>query len=97
VNIKRIIQRRIRHERNSRTHVSTRSRQRIVQRSGRTTYVSDDATRGGDQMRSKEDLATEEEPESKAEEDDDRREPMTPAIDDDVAGSVNAALHDDDE
>lgn len=48
-------------------------------------------------MRSKEDVATEAEPESKAEEDDDTREPVTPAIDDDVAGSVNAALHDDDD
>jgi hypothetical protein len=115
VNIRRIIQRRIRHagkgvnavgdfnavtvasvnERNARTRVSTRSRQRIVQRSGRTTYVRDDATRGGDQMR--EDVATEAEPESKAEEDADTREPVTPAIDEDVAGSVNAALPGDDD
>jgi hypothetical protein len=84
-------------ERNSRTRVSTRSRQRIVQRSGRTTYARDDATRGGDQMRSKEDVATEAEPESKAEEDADTREPVTPAIDEDVAGSVNAALPGDDD
>jgi hypothetical protein len=48
-------------------------------------------------MRSKEDVATEAEPESKAEEDADTREPVTPAIDEDVAGSVNAALPDDDE
>jgi hypothetical protein len=117
VNIKKIIQRRVRHagrgvdalgdvnaviganvnEGNSRTRVSTRSRQRIVQRSGRTTYVREDATRGGDQMRSKEDVATEAEPERKAEEDAETREPMTPAIDEDVAGSVNAAVHDDDD
>jgi hypothetical protein len=65
VNIRKIIQRRIRHagdgvnaigdvnaviaanvnKGGSRTHVSTRSRQRVVQRSGRTTYASEATTR----------------------------------------------------
>jgi hypothetical protein len=90
VNIKKVIQRRIRHagagvnavgdvnaviaanvnEGGSRTHVSSRSHQRIVQRSGRTTYAREDA---------------------------DEAEPSTPAIDEDVAGSVNAALPDADD
>jgi hypothetical protein len=68
VNLKKIIQRRVRHtgggvtaagdvnavvsanigEGLSRTHVSTRSRQRIVQRSGRTQVTRERATRGGD-------------------------------------------------
>jgi hypothetical protein len=90
VKIKKIIQRRIRHaqkgvnavgdvnaviaanvnEGGSRTHVSSRSRQRIIQRSGRITYASEEA---------------------------DEAEPSTPAIDEDVAGSVNAALPDADD
>lgn len=83
-------------EGNSRTRVSTRSRQRIVQRSGRTTYVSENTTRGGDQMR-REDEKTETKSGNKAEESADAAEPSTPPIDEDVAGSVNAALHDADD
>jgi hypothetical protein len=115
VNIRKIIQRRIRHagkgvnavgdvsavvaanvnEGNSRTHVSTRSRQRIVQRSGRTTYVREDETRGGDQM-SREEETTETTGKT-ADEEAAPAEPSTPPIDEDVAGSVNAALHDADD
>jgi hypothetical protein len=67
VNLKKIIQKRIRHqsggvnaagdvnavvsanvgEGSSRTHVSTRSRQRIVQRSGRMQVTHEWTTRGG--------------------------------------------------
>jgi hypothetical protein len=92
VNIKKLIHRRIRHtgegvnavgdvnaviaanvdKGGSRTHVSTRSRQRVVQRSGRKST-------------------------NNTSEETDAPEPSTPAIDDDVAGSVNAALPDADD
>jgi hypothetical protein len=45
----------------------------------------------------RQEAATEAEPENEAEEDADAPEPSTPAIDEDVAGSVNAALHDADD
>lgn len=63
----------------SRSHLSTRSRQRIVQRSGRTDVADERETSRdtGDPAESP--------------------PPATPPIDEDVAGSVNAALHDTDE
>jgi hypothetical protein len=110
VNIRKILQRRIRHagkgangigdvnaviaanvnERNSRAHVSTRSRQRSVQRSDRATYVSGETTARGP-TRSRGDVATDTEPEA---DDAGATEPSTPPIDEDITGSVNAALPD---
>jgi hypothetical protein len=89
-------------EGSSRSHVSTRSRQRIVQRSGRTDRRrsekrAEEATR----MSRPKVRETEAEPESAPGEDHvestEDREPVTPPIDEDVAGSVNAALHEADE
>ena len=46
---------------------------------------------------SRQEAATDTEPEPEADEDAGEPEPSTPPIDEDVAGSVNAALHDADD
>lgn len=83
-------------EGSSHSHVSTRSRQRVAKRSGRTRKNekrSEEATT----MSRAEDSRTETEPPGDEAESADVPEPATPPIDEDVTGSVNAAVHDADE
>jgi hypothetical protein len=81
-------------EERSHTHVSSRSRQPIVQRSGRTQTTRQGATMNWpEKSGSQPEEAGGPEPNWVEEE---STEPAKAPIDEDVAGSVNAALHDAD-